>query len=95
MATIRVGDFEWDSAKAAANVRKHGVSFAEAISVFLDPLALDVVDEVHADRWIVIGQTRGARTVLVVYTERETGTILRLISARPATTHERRTYEAQ
>ncbi len=37
MATIRAGDFEWDSAKAAANVRKHGVSFAEAISVFLDP----------------------------------------------------------
>jgi uncharacterized protein len=95
VATIRVGDFEWDSVKAATNERKHGVSFIEAISVFLDPFALDLVDELHADRWIVIGRTGSQRTVLVVYAERESGAILRLISARPATPGERKAYEKQ
>jgi uncharacterized DUF497 family protein len=93
MATITVGEFEWDSRKAEANARKHGVTFEEAVTVFLDPLALDLVDDLDPDRWIVIGRSSFDRTLLVVYAERANRTILRLISARRASTHERKAYE--
>jgi hypothetical protein len=70
-------DFEWDASKARANARKHGVTFAEGLSVFRDPLARIF--------------TADQRLLLVAYTERA-GRI-RLISARPATTREREDYE--
>ncbi len=65
--TVRFGDFEWDEAKARVNQRKHGVTFLEAVTVFLDPLGLDLVDDEHANRWILVGRSALHRTLLVVY----------------------------
>jgi len=64
MATVRLGEFEWDDAKARANERKHRVSFAEAIGVFLDPLGIAAPDiehprPLHAHRHVA----RGSRTL--------------------------------
>lgn len=87
--------YEWDDAKARANERKHGVSFEEARTVFLDAYALHVYDGPHSweeDRSIIIGTSLRERILAVVYVER-TGETLRLISARRATLRERRTYE--
>ena len=84
--------FTWDSRKAAANLRKHGVSFAEAATVFADPLALAVSDAIHRERDILIGQSERQRVLLAVYSELDDDTI-RIISARRATSHERRRYE--
>jgi hypothetical protein len=86
--------FEWDEAKAAANVRKHGVSFEEAISLFGDPNALTIFDVEHSDledRFIAIGLSASGRVLVVVYTER--GTRIRMISCRISTPAERRQYE--
>jgi uncharacterized protein len=84
--------FTWDPRKAAANLRKHGVSFAEAATVFADPLALAVSDALHPERDILIGQSERHRILLAVYAEVDDDTI-RIISARRATSHERRGYE--
>ncbi len=86
--------FEWDPKKDAANRTKHGVSFAEASTVFGDPLSLTIPnpDPVAGEQRFVIVGISGARTLLVVvHTIR--GERIRLISARPATKHERRAYE--
>jgi uncharacterized protein len=86
--------FEWDPAKAAANLRKHGVSFREATTVLADPLSVTVSDPDPSDaeeRYIDVGISAQGRLVVVVYTER--GTRIRIISARKATTAERRKYE--
>ena len=84
--------FAWDQAKADANARKHGVTFEEAATVFLDPLALIVEDPGHPENARIIGQSVSQRILLVVFVEpAEDG--LRLISARRATRHERRRYE--
>ena len=91
MATVRHGDFEWDSAKAEENVAKHGVSFEEAATATLDPLAVEVADEVHPDRVMTIGMSIRERLLLVVTTER--GERTRIITARRATADERRLYE--
>lgn len=85
-------DFTWDPRKAVANVRKHGITFDEAATVFADPLALAVQDEVHADRTVLIGLSEQDRVLLVVHVELDDDTI-RLVSARRATSHERRRYE--
>jgi len=64
--------FEWDDAKAAANVRKHGVSFEEAITVFGDPNAITIYDVEHSEtenRFIDIGLSASGRVLVVVYTE--------------------------
>ena len=85
--------YEWDPAKAAANVRKHGVSFAEVASVFLDPLALTFDDPDHSDeehREITIGVSRRERVVFVSHCVR--GDRIRIISARKATQRERKQY---
>jgi hypothetical protein len=82
----------WDPRKAASNARKHGVSFDEAATVFADPLALILEDQTHPENARVIGQSIAARVLLVVFVERD-GDVLRLISARRATSHERRRYE--
>jgi uncharacterized DUF497 family protein len=86
--------YEWDPAKAAANARKHGVSFEEAASVFLDRAALTFPDPDHSEdeeRAITIGQSARQRVLFVAHTEREDR--LRIISARRATRQEKEQYE--
>lgn len=86
--------FEWHPAKAAANLKAHGVSFDEAATVFQDPLARIHSDPDHSEsenRAILIGQSTAGRLLLVGFTDRK-GTI-RLISARATTRRERREYE--
>ena len=88
--------FEWDDAKAAANLRKHGVSFDEATEVFSDPYALVDKDAEHSydeERLFVIGYS-AARLLFVVFAERR-GYVIRIIPARPPTRAERRSYEEQ
>nr|MBV6628921.1 BrnT family toxin [Oceanococcus sp. HetDA_MAG_MS8] len=86
--------FEWDEAKRATNLRKHGVDFADATPVFDDPLALTIED---FDNNEVVMVTMGCdallRVLVVVWTERLSGTI-RIISARKAEPHECRQYES-
>ena len=84
--------FSWDSRKASANLRKHRVAFAEAVTVFADPLALLVEDPVHAERAWIVGESAKQRVLLVVFVEVADRRV-RLISARRATAHERRRYE--
>lgn len=75
--------FEWNAKKARRNLRKHGVSFEEAKSVFLDPLSITVADPaqtVTEDRFVDIGTSVQGRVLVVVYTER--GSNIRLISCR-------------
>jgi len=87
--------FEWDWRKARENLRKHRVSFAEAVSVFGDPLARIFVDEDHSiwePREIIIGHSAPRRLLLVCYTEPAKDRI-RIISARRATKREQHDYE--
>ncbi|MDP2825190.1 MAG: BrnT family toxin [Sulfuritalea sp.] len=83
--------FEWDSAKATANVRKHGISFEEAQSVFYDEFAVQFFDEEHSgneERFLLLGMSTGARLLLVCHCERDAENIIRIISARKATKRE-------
>ena len=85
-------DFEWDDDKAAANVRKHGVSFEQAALAFRDLFAvewLDMREGYGEERIILVGTSQG-QILAVVYTEREER--IRIISARRATKHEKDTY---
>ncbi len=84
---------QFDSAKAAANLKAHGVSFADAEAVLFDPLAVTIEDRDSKGepRFVTIGLGAGGELLVVVYTER--GTQHRLISARRATRKERKTYE--
>ncbi len=87
--------FEWNSHKATLNLRRHGVSFDEASTVFDDPLAAIFDDETHSVsevREIIVGHSIAGRLLLVSFTERP-GEMLRLISARDATKKERQDYE--
>ncbi|MES2670642.1 MAG: BrnT family toxin [Pseudomonadota bacterium] len=86
--------FEWDAPKSNANLRKHGVSFEEAASVFGDPLALTFADPDHSireARFVTIGQSH--RDLLLVVAHVERGRTIRIISARKTTKHERTIYE--
>ena len=86
-------DFEWHAAKAADNLKKHGICFEEAKTIFNDPLSITVADPQHSDdedRFIDIGLSTSGQLLVVVYTERE-GKI-RIISSRKATRAERRAY---
>jgi uncharacterized DUF497 family protein len=86
--------FEWDEEKAAVNERKHGISFAEAATLFADPLAAIFDDPDHSleeSREIIIGHSDRRRLLVVGFTERERA--IRIISAREATRRERRDYE--
>jgi uncharacterized DUF497 family protein len=88
-------EFEWDSAKAAANLRKHGVSFEEARSVFYDEFAVQFFDEDHStdeERFLLLGMSTGARLLLVCHCERKAGHIVRIVSARKATKRESAFY---
>ena len=78
-------NLEWDARKAHENLRKHGVSFEEAKTVFDDPVYVDFYDPDHSyneRRYIIIGQSQQGRLLIVSYTERED--VVRLISAREA-----------
>lgn len=86
--------FEWDENKARQNIRKHGVSFEEASTVFADTLARTIYDPLHSDeedRFITLGESQRRRLLVVVFTDR--GDRIRIISARVATRRERRDYE--
>jgi uncharacterized protein len=83
--------YQWDREKATANLRKHGIDFADAVSLFSDDLAITVSDERFAEeRFITIGSDALGRVLVVVYTWR--GNEIRLISARKATRQERAQY---
>lgn len=86
--------FEYDPAKAASNLKKHGVSFDEAVTVFDDPLSSTLPDDQHSEdesRFITVGLSSKQRLLFVVYTE--AGSRIRLIGARLVTAAEREQYE--
>lgn len=86
-------EFEWDQAKADANVAKHGVDFAHAVEAVLDQGALTVADEDSGEeRYVSFGMDALGRVIAVVYTWR--GDVMRIISARKATRTEARSYAA-
>jgi uncharacterized DUF497 family protein len=93
--SIFIVDFEWDPDKARSNLDKHGVGFAEARRVFLDPQRIETYDGTGAhgeDRWKTVGLVE-AVFLVVVYTVRgKNADIIRLISARKADSHERTQY---
>jgi len=95
MSEQRLGyTFEWDPVKARSNLRKHGVSFNEATSVFADPLSILMADPDHSaaeTRYIVLGVSVRKRLLVVAFADRPPRT--RLISARQAARKERRKYE--
>jgi uncharacterized DUF497 family protein len=87
-------DFEWDDAKAEANERKHGISFAEAMTVFADDLSLTGCDPDHSDgedRYLTMGLSAAGRLLIVSHTDQ--GDKIRIISAREASRGERKDYE--
>lgn len=88
--------FEWDPAKARVNLRKHGVPFREAASVFRDPLAITIYDPDHSqeeDRFIIFGFSGSGRLLMVAHTD--CGERIRIISARELTHEEREAYEEE
>lgn len=87
-------DFSWDERKAISNLKKHGVSFAEAATVFADPLALAIEDALEPERTLLLGMSNRQRLLLVVHVEVDESRI-RIFSARRATSHERRRYEEE
>ncbi|MFM8331828.1 MAG: BrnT family toxin [Candidatus Methylumidiphilus sp.] len=87
--------FEWDTEKAKSNISKHGVDFNEAMSIFGDPLEVTIADPAHSyheQRFLSIGLSSLGRLLVVSYTERNDS--IRIISARTATTAERKHYES-
>ncbi|MGA2557499.1 MAG: BrnT family toxin [Verrucomicrobiota bacterium] len=94
-------NFEWDPQKAAANFRKHGVTFEGAVTVFLDPEALSLYDRSHSeaeDRWITLGMDSQGRLLVISHTWREVeegAAGCRIISARKATKNEARQYRCK
>jgi len=86
--------FEWDREKSEANLRKHGVSFSEASTVFNDPFSRTTIDIVHSigeERFWTMGLSDKGRLIIVSHTDDED--LIRIISARTALPHERRSYE--
>jgi uncharacterized DUF497 family protein len=86
--------FEYDAKKAASNLKKHDVSFTEAMTIFGDPLAQTFPDELHSDeedRWITIGLSSKQRLLFVSHLE--SGHVIRLIGARTAEPQEKHAYE--
>ena len=84
----------WDPEKARSNLRKHGVSFEEAASLFRDVLSVTISDPLHSSeesRFVTMGRSDRGRTLVVVHSE--VGETIRIISARVATPRERRKYE--
>jgi len=90
-------NFEWDSAKATLNKKKHGISFGEAKSVFYDEFAVQFYDsdssELGEDRFLMLGLSSKARMLIVCHCERNSGNTIRIINARKVTSEERKFYE--
>jgi uncharacterized DUF497 family protein len=89
-------NFEWDPAKARSNLAKHGVAFDDAAFVWLDPLLQLRFDQVvdHEERWWAVGQIAGGLLVVVhLYPDPDNENLVRIISARRATKHEKRQHE--
>ena len=87
-------EFEWDKDKAKRNIKKHGVSFDEAMTVFADPLSLTIHDPEHSDvedRYVILGESSRRRLLVVVFTDRNDR--IRIITASAATGQERKNYE--
>ncbi|MFZ2652983.1 MAG: BrnT family toxin [Burkholderiaceae bacterium] len=92
MSTLR---FEWDARKAAANLKKHGVSFAEAKSVYVDERAKLIDDPDHSedeDRFVLLGLSSALGLLLVCHCYRSEDKVVRIISARKATAKESKSY---
>lgn len=88
-------NFEWDEKKNKINIKKHGISFQEASSVFSDENAILFDDVVHSrveERFLLLGLSDRASLCIVVHCYRENDEIIRIISARPATKNETNTY---
>jgi uncharacterized DUF497 family protein len=86
--------FQWDSNKAKTNLKKHGISFEEASTVFGDPHSLTIPDPLHStneERFVIIGLSYRLKTLIVAHIER--GKVIRIINAREATRQERKSYE--
>ena len=86
--------FRWDIRKAASNLKKHGIDFREAATVFEDPLSMTFPDPDHSDseqRFLTIGQTVRGQALVIAHTEE--GDTIRIISARRATRREQHFYE--
>lgn len=90
-------EFEWDQSKAKSNLKKHGITFEEAKSVFFDEYAIQFYDDSHSqleeDRFLLLGVSNNSNLLLVCHCERSDGEIIRIISARKATASERKFYE--
>jgi uncharacterized protein len=88
--------FEWDEEKNEINIRKHGFDFIDAPEVFNGPMLiyLDTRKDYEEDRWVGIGTIRG-RIVVIIFTERDKGEAIRIISLRKAQKHERKKFEEE
>ena len=88
--------FEWDTVKASKNLEKHGVSFEEASSVFYDEFAVQFYDNGHSeleeDRFLILGISNKSRMLMICHCEKQSGNVLRIISARKATKNEIKFY---
>lgn len=87
--------FEWDELKAAANLKKHQVSFEEAKSIFFDEFGIQFFDEEHSsneERFLMLGLSSSANLLIVCHCERQRGAVIRIISARKATRRESAFY---
>ncbi|MCI6533019.1 MAG: BrnT family toxin [Bifidobacterium animalis] len=93
---MEIVGFEWDDVKASTNVRKHGVTFEEAETVFNDPLARVIEDPDHSsydeERFIILGMSTLSRLLVVCHCYRTANRTIRIISARKATRHESNQY---
>ena len=88
--------FEWDPPKAAANLKKHRISFEDAQSVFYDEFAVQFFDEMHSseeERFLMLGMSSAASLLIVCHCERGGGSVIRIISARKATKRESAFYQ--
>ena len=89
-------EFGWDDNKALKNLEKQGVSFEEASSVFYDEFAVQFYDNGHSeleeDRFLILGVSNESRMLMICHCERQSGNVLRIISARKATKNERKFY---
>jgi uncharacterized DUF497 family protein len=89
-------EFEWDNSKAELNLKKHGVAFKEAATVFRDPLGITIFDPDHSeeeDRFITVGFSGNGRLLMVGHTDR--GERIRIINARELSRAEREAYEEE
>jgi len=89
-------EFQWDKEKALQNLKKHGVTFEEAATAFYDTLSITIPDNDHSEgeaRFLLLGLSNKNRLLVVSHTDR--GRLIRIISARTATSKERKYYETK